>query len=312
MTMPQQDIQLQTRDGLKLTATHYSPDRDATEKPQFIVIGGATAVPRGFYRRFGDYAASRGLHVIAADYRGIGDSKSMCPKDAQGKPTLKGYEMVYADWSRYDLAAAVDYAARRGDVYLVGHSLGGHALGQLPNHDVVKAAYFCGSGAGWAGWMPRGERIKVWVMWNLIGPVATSILGYQPMSKMGIGEDLPMGAYRDWRRWCNFPHYFFDDPAQDAREIARQFAQISCPIAACVSTDDLWAPPASRDAFFKGYTSSGAVPIDISPAQLGVKAIGHMGYFRAQVGETLWPQILDWLGQHGLQAYAPRASVSQI
>ncbi len=28
--------------------------------------------------------------------------------------------------------------------------------------------------------------------------------------------------------------------------------------------------------------------------------IGHMGYFRAQVGAALWPHMLGWLGQHGL------------
>lgn len=299
--MTSQPFQLTTADGVQLMATHYTPEQDAASRPQFIVIGGATAVPRGFYRRFGEFAASQGLHVIATDYRGIGDSKSMCPTDARGRPTLKGYDMEYADWSRYDLAAAVDHAAQHGDVYLVGHSLGGHALGQLPRPDLIRAAYFCGSGAGWAGWMPWSERIKVWAMWNLVGPVATQLLGYQPMSKLGIGEDIPMGVYRDWKRWCSFPHYFFDDVAEDARAITQKFTQVSCPIAACVSTDDLWAPPASRDAFFKGYSSTGAVPIDLVPQQLGVKEIGHMGYFRAHVGEKLWPQMLAWLSQHGLK-----------
>lgn len=301
-TYSAQPLMLQTGDGVPLAATHHCPARDASTHPQFIVVGSATAVPRGFYRRFGEYAASRGLHVIATDYRGIGESKAMCPIDARGRPTLKGYQMQYADWSRHDLAAAVAYADQRGAVYLVGHSLGGHALGQLPNHGAVRAAYFCGSGAGWAGWMPPMERIKVWALWNLLGPMATAWLGYQPMSQFGMGEDLPMGVYRDWKRWCGFAHYFFDDPAADAQAIAQQFAHVRCPIAACVSTDDKWAPPASRDAFFKGYTHAPVQAIDLSPKALGVQEIGHMGYFRAAVGERLWPQMLEWLGYHGLEA----------
>lgn len=283
-------LRLRAADGYELAATHFPADGD-----QFIVIGGATAVPRGFYRRFAEFAQARGIDVVTTDYRGIGESKI---------GSLRGFEMDYADWSKYDLAAAVDYAAERGKVWLVGHSLGGHAIGQLPQPNVLQAAYLCGAGAGWHGWMPRPERYRVWAMWNLIGPVATRLYGYHPMSKFGLGEDLPMGVYRDWKKWCAHPHYFFDDP--DARTITDKFAEVRIPIAAAVSTDDLWAPPASRDAFFRGYRNASVDAIDLTPASLGVKQVGHMGYFRQQTGAALWPEVLQWLARHGL---APRESV---
>jgi predicted alpha/beta hydrolase len=295
--MSTQDIHLKALDGFPLTATLYTPPTpvmSADGKQQYIVIGSATAVPRGFYRRFCDYAASLGLHAIVADYRGIGDSMP-----ASGK--LKGFVMDYADWSCYDLAAAVQYAHQRGDVYLVGHSLGGHAIGQLPDPNMLKAAYLCASGAGWAGWMPPAERIKVWCLWNVIGPIATQWLGYQPMSKFGIGEDIPLGVYRDWKRWCSFPRYFFDDPAPDAKAIAQKFERVRMPVAAAASVDDLWAPPKSRDAFFSGYINAKVDCIDLTPAALGVQQIGHMGYYRKEVGATFWPQIMAWLGQQGLR-----------
>jgi predicted alpha/beta hydrolase len=272
-------------DGYPIVSTFFPAETD-----EFIVLAGATAVPRGFYRRFAEYAQSRGCNVITTDYRGIGDSKN--------RP-LRGFEMEYGDWSRYDLAASVRWASERGRVWIVGHSLGGHAIGQLPAPKLVNAAYVCGVGAGWHGWMPPTERIKVWVMWNVLGPIATRILGYMPMSKLGIGEDLPMGVYRDWKRWCGFPHYFFDDP--HALEITSKFVDVTMPIAANVSTDDLWAPPKSRDAFFKGYTGTTVEAINVSPAQIGVNAIGHMGYFRANVGEKLWPQVMIWLNEKGMR-----------
>lgn len=279
-------LQLEAADGYKLAATHFAAPGD-----QWIVMAGATAVPRGFYKRFAEFAQERGINVITTDYRGIGDSRY---------GSLRGFEMEYADWSRYDLAAAVDYALHRGSVWLVGHSLGGHAIGQLPRPNELQAAYLCGVGAGWHGWMPRPERYRAWVLWNLIGPVLTRIYGYQPMSKMGMGEDLPMGVYRDWKKWCAHPHYFFDDP--EARAITDRFAEVRVPLAAAVTTDDLWAQPASRDAFFKGYTGTRVERIDFTAAELGVKQVGHMGYFRAQTGEALWPRMLGWLGQHGLRA----------
>jgi predicted alpha/beta hydrolase len=280
-----QELRHQALDGYPIVSTVFPANSD-----EFIVLAGATAVPRGFYKRFAEFAQKHGVNVITTDYRGIGDSK---------RGSLKGFEMDYADWSQYDLAASVRWASERGRVWLVGHSLGGHAIGQLPDPSLVNAAYVCGVGAGWHGWMPQPERMKVWIMWNVLGPVITRVLGYMPMSKLGIGEDLPMGVYRDWKHWCSFPRYLFDDPA--ARAIAEKFAHVRLPIAANVSTDDLWAPPKSRDAFFSGYTGTKVEAIDISPAQLGVKTIGHMGYFRASVGEKLWPQIFDWLSRQGMK-----------
>jgi predicted alpha/beta hydrolase len=290
--MPSQDITLTASDGYSLAATLYTPEQPAPGATQFIVIGCATAVPRGFYKRFCEYVASCGLHALVADYRGIGGSK-------QG--SLKGFQMEYADWSSKDLAAVVAYAVERGQVYLVGHSLGGHALGQLPNAQAVRAAYFVATGAGWYGWMKRSEGIKVWVLWNLVAPILAKLWGYHPMSKLGLGEDLPLGVYRDWKYWCSFPRYFFDDPLPRGKAIAEKFKDIRIPIAACVSQDDLWAPPASRDAFITGYVNAAVEYIDIHPEQLGLPQIGHMGYFRKETGAALWPQIIRWLGQHGLR-----------
>jgi predicted alpha/beta hydrolase len=280
-----EDFALRALDGYPLTATFYPA---ASE--EFIVLAGATAVPRGFYRRFAVYAQSRGINVVITDYRGIGDSK---PK------SLRGFEMEYADWSRHDLGAAVQWASERGRVWIAGHSLGGHALGQLPNPALVQAAYVCGAGAGWHGWMPRPERYRTWFFWNVMGPVATRILGYMPMSMLGAGEDIPMGVYRDWKYWCGFPHYFFDDPK--ARAITDKFLNVKFPVAAAVSTDDLWAPPVSRDAFFKGFRSARVDRIDFTANDLSVKQIGHMGYFRVQPGAALWPKMLNWFEQEGMQ-----------
>ena len=90
-------------------------------------------------------------------------------------------------------------------------------------------------------------------MWNLIGPVATRLVDYLLMSKLSGGEDLPMGVYRDWKRWCALPHYFFNDP--EAKAITDKLADVRIPIGAAVSFDDLWAPPALRDAFFRAYAN---------------------------------------------------------
>ena len=74
--------------------------------------------------------------------------------------------------------------------------------------------------------------------------------------------------------------------------MAERFATVSTPIIAANALDDLWAPPASRDAFMAAYSAAPyqARTID-SAASIG--AIGHMGYFRP-AAQVLWDETLDW------------------
>ncbi len=281
-------------DGYRLSALHYP----AIGAPRGrIVVAGATGVPQRFYRRFAQFAASRGHATLTLDYRGIGLSRPA---------SLRGFRMDYRDWARLDLAAAVDHAATQPGpscpVFVVGHSYGGHAFGLLPDTDRVAGFYTFATGAGWHGWMPPLERLRVLAMWRVVGPLLTRWKGYLPWSLLGMGEDLPLDVYRQWRQWCRHPRYFFDDPAL-AAEVTASFDRVRTPIVAANALDDHWAPPASRDAFMAGYRHAGWRALDIDPARAGLGPIGHMGYFRPQA-EPLWHGVLDWF--EGLPARAAR------
>lgn len=270
---------LTTTDGTRITTTRYQPSAPAHAT---LIVAGATGVPQGFYRRFAEHAAARGLDVTTLDYRGIGLS---------APSTLRGYRMDYLDWARQDLAAVVDARAdARRPLLMVGHSFGGHAFGLLPDTARVDAFYTFATGAGWHGWMPRAEQLRVLALWHLVGPMATRVAGYLPWSRLGMGEDLPLDVYRQWRRWCGHPNYFFDDPHQPG--LADAFARVRTPIVAANALDDRWAPPRSRDAFMRGYVNSPWRGIDLDPRALALGPIGHMGYFRAKA-EPLWRTVLD-------------------
>jgi predicted alpha/beta hydrolase len=222
---------------------------------------------------------------LTLDYRGIGGSRPA---------TLRGFRMDYLDWARLDLAAAVDHAAQQaGPLYVVGHSYGGHAYGLLPDPGRASGLYTFATGAGWHGWMSRAEQVRVLMMWRVIGPLLTRWKGYLPWSLIGMGEDLPLGVYQQWRHWCRFPRYFFDDPAMRDARLTERFDAVRTPIVALNALDDAWAPPASRDAFMAAYRNAPVRPVTLHPASLGLSTIGHMGYFRASA-RPLWDEVLGW------------------
>ena len=273
-------VDLATADGYRIAATRY---RAPTTRKAKLVVAGAIGVPQGYYRRFAQFAAEAGYETMTLDYRGIGLS---------APSNLAGFRMNYFDWARYDLTAAISASYSRDvPLHVIGHSFGGHAFGLVPNHRLVTAFYTFGTGAGWHGWMSRIERMKVLFMWHVLGPLLTR-KGYLAWSAFGMGCDLPIDVYRQWKKWCANPRYFFDDP--EVRHIVRRFARVRAPLMAANSIDDPWAPPASRDAFIAGYANAPRQVLDIDPARFGMSAIGHLGYFRP-AAVRLWKSALAWL-----------------
>lgn len=269
---------LVTDDGFRIAATRFTP---ATAARASIVVAGATAVPRGFYRRFAAHAAGAGFEVITLDYRGTGESRPA---------SLRGFEMSFGDWAERDIPAAIGALPADRPRHLVGHSYGGSALGLVPDIDRLESAYLFGAGTGWGGWMAPAERRRTELMWR-IGGIATTLLGYAPWGRLMGGEDLPAGAFRGWRRWTRFPEFVVGDPKTDARE---RYASVRIPLVFATSVDDPWATPASRDALLATFTGAPRRAIDLVPARIGAAQLGHMGYFRAGA-ESLWDAALESL-----------------
>lgn len=262
-------------DGYRLGAIRFVP---TTPPHARILVAGATAVPQGFYRRFAVAAAARGYEVLTLDYRGIG---------ASAPEHLRGFRVDFADWARLDLAAAIDTLDIDDlPLHLVGHSYGGVCFGLVPQPQRVRSVYAFGAGAGWHGWMPRAERLRVLALWNVLGPVLTTTLGYLPWSRIMSGEDIPADIFWRWRRWCSSPHFLLDDP--ELPEARAMFARVTTPMVMANATDDRWAPPRSRDAIMTGYTNAPWRAVAIPPPLSG--HLGHMGYFR-QSASALWDDV---------------------
>ena len=275
-------VALKAADGFTLQATHFTATGPCKGH---LIVAGATGAPQRIYQRFAQYCAEQGVDVWTLDYRGIGLSKPA---------SLRGFEMNYLDWARLDLAALLDHVANTatGPIWMVGHSYGGHAFGLLPGKERIQRFATFATGAGWHGWMPWLEQLRVLFMWHILGPLIVKAKGYLAWSLLGMGEDLPRNVFLQWRHWCQWPRYFFDDPEQP--HFAKAFAEVAIPIRAINATDDKWAPPASRDAFMAAYSQADIEYITVAPSHIGMPSIGHMGYFRPQA-KALWQDTLEWL-----------------
>jgi len=277
---------LPTRDDFVLSATEFMPAREARGT---VVFAGATGVPQGYYRALAEHLRDSGFRAVTFDYRGLGRSKPQ---------SLRGFKADYFDWAERDLAAVLDHAAGAGQVFLVCHSFGGHALGLLPNHEKVRAVFSFGVGAGNVRYMPFSEWPRVFVLWNLLGPLLTRAFGYLPSKHLGMGENLPLGVYRHWKHWCSLPRFWFDDARY---AFAERFAAVRAPITALSAEDDRWAPRVSVDLFNSFYTGSLLERVHLRASDHGLKRITHMGFFRRE-HFSLWPLLTAWLERSGARA----------
>lgn len=268
-----ESLRLVARDGYALTSRIHGAQGPV------VVVAGATGVPQRFYRAFGSGLADAGFTALTFDYRGIGESRPA---------SLKGFVARGLDWAELDLNAAVDWALTRGPTLVVGHSYGGQAYGLVSRVNETLGLFAVGTGAGWTGYMPPLEQVKVGLFWNVLGPVSTSLKGYLPKAAWG-GEDLPLGVYRDWRTWCSSPTYWFADPSLG---LAERVAKVTRPITALNTPDDAWASPRAAEVFFSHFSGAPTTLLAPTSASLGHHQVRHLDYLRPG-RESVWKNIIE-------------------
>lgn len=274
-------VRIPARDGYELAATVHRP---AAAPRGAVIVSSATAVPRRFYRHFAAELAGAGYVVISYDYRGIGDS---------APASLRGFEAQTRDWGMLDMAGVIDWAAEEfvaPGLFLVGHSVGGQVAGLLDNADKVAGMVTVSAQSGY--WALQGGEQK-WLAgfhMHVTFPLLTRLVGYMPWSWLGSALDLPKGPALEWSRWCRDPDYLLGD---DSLPLER-FAQFEAPVLAYSIDDDKWGTVPAVNAMMSAYPA--VERRHIKPADHGMPAIGHFGYFRP-ASRPLWADAIDWLDQ---------------
>jgi predicted alpha/beta hydrolase len=260
------------------------------------IVASAMGVTQSFYAPFARWLAAQGVATYTFDYRGVGES-------APPEGTLRGFRATIDDWATLDCAAVIDDASSRfpgKPIFWIGHSVGAQILGLIPNRDRVRAMLSVAAGSGYYRYNARPLRYYVLSLWAVVMPLALKLSGYFPGKRLRVVGDLPYGVAEQWRRWCLAADYL----GVEGADVRDQLARVTVPITALSFQDDEMMTLRGTRALFDLYAGSKVDIQRVRPADVGVRSIGHLGFFRAKMEQTLWPMVPAWMGLAGEQALA--------
>lgn len=284
-----QELKVNTPDNYPLAATSFSPSGNAKA---VVLINSAMGVLRQYYNKFAAFLASEGFQVYSYDYRGIGGSS---PK------SLRGFKADISTWGIVDMNTMIEYASSQHPnlpLTVIGHSVGGQALGLAPACHKVQAIMLVTSQVGnWSYWDKGTAKLKFF--WKYLLPSLSQMFGYFPAKKIGLFENLPKGVAMEWSKWGSNPQYLF---AYDF-EVPKQHGDLEVPLLSWSFTDDGYAPIRAVKALLNRYEKAEITHRHLAPQDLGVSRIDHFGFFREKFKDSLWAESLQWLNaQVAIQA----------
>lgn len=268
-------MKIAAKDGVEIDATFFDPEGKAKGA---VLIVAAMGAPQSYYRTFAQWLAAQGYLVATFDYRGMGRSRT-------GK--MRDVKADILDWARLDTAAVLDALASRvpgSPLYWIGHSLGGQILPFVPNRERVAKAITVATGNGY--WLENSPQLRwrAWILWYFVAPLLTPLFGYFPGAKLGMVGDLPEGVIRQWRRWCLNPDY----AVGDGEQVRAQYAAVRTPLVSLSFTDDEFMSARNTASIHGFYANAPLTMKRLAPRELGVKRIGHFGFFRGAFEQSLW------------------------
>lgn len=278
------------RDETLLAATLYRP---AQPNDVAVLIAGAMGVPQTFYHDYATYLAQCGFVVLTFDYRGIAESRD-------GR--LRNSDATLLDWGAHDLDAALAWLRRQYPAHalrVVAHSIGGELLGLTEENAHTDAVLgIAAQNAHWSLWAHITKIVPL-LLWSVIIPVMTRLLGYFPAGWLGLGEPLPKGVALDWAHAGRKRYGLLD---VYGATVHNHFAELHAMLRLWSFSDDTLAPAWTVQEIVPLFPNATITHEHIHPQDVDAEHIGHFGFFRASAPPSLWQQSAAYL-------QAPRASL---
>lgn len=245
------------------------------------VVAAATGVAQYLYQDFALWLTTLGYDVVTFDYDGIGLSVDK---------HVKYCKSDVLSWAYNDCPAVLDFVERHFfdlECIWIGHSVGGHMLGMMPNTAQISRAITVAAGTGtwWYNSTPT-KRVS-WFLWYFLVPVTVPLLGYFPGDKLNIMCNLPKGVMMQWRRWCLKEGYAVEKEGQWLKE---RFANVNVPIHAIAFSDDEMMSMKNIDMLHSQFSSANITRQTVNAKDVGHKRIGHIGWHKERY-QSMWEQV---------------------
>lgn len=270
---------LTTQAGHQIIARHYPSS--ANGRKRLVVIAPATGVAQYHYQDFAEWLANRGFDVLTFDYEGTGLSIN---------GNVKNSTSDLLSWAEQDGMAVLNHAREyfsQHECLWIGHSVGGHLLGMMPQTHPISRAITVAAGTGTWWYNAAPTKRVVWFLWFFLVPLSVPLFGYFPGSKLGVMCDLPKGVILQWRRWCMKEDYAVEFEGDWLRE---RFARVSLPITAIEFSDDDMMSAKSLDKLHGFFSQCDIQRQRVKPSDIGVKRIGHIGWSKHKY-HAMWEKV---------------------
>lgn len=273
---------LPTAAGHQVAARHFEVSAQfGSDAKGVCIIACATGVAQYLYDDFAVWLTTQGYQAVTFDCDGMGLSVDGHAKNS------KSDEM---SWANHDCPAVLNYVATSFpglERIWIGHSIGGHLPGMMPDSSLIDRIITVGAGTGTWWYNSWPTRRIAWFLWYVIVPISVSLLGYFPGSKLGIMCDMPKGVIMQWRRWCLHRDY---SVGVEGDWLRQRYASVKSPITSILFTDDEMMSVKNVDHLHAFYTGSEQKRVVVKPSDIGMRRIGHIGWHRQRF-EPLWEQI---------------------
>jgi predicted alpha/beta hydrolase len=219
---------------------------------------------------------------------------------------MRGFSGTVEDWGRLDFGGVLEWVSIQYPGVpraVVGHSVGGFLTGFASNATLIDRMLLVGAHTGyWGDYAPRA-RPWMFLLWHLLMPMLTRVVGYFPGRRLHLLEDMPAGAALQWANRRR-PDFWWDlVTAEGAPDLVRidaalaGFRSVHASTLALQFTDDPFATDAATVRILSLFENCNVSRRLLSPLDASVDRIGHFGFFHARFRETLWPLAMDWLAQ---------------
>jgi predicted alpha/beta hydrolase len=131
----------------------------------------------------------------------------------------------------------------------------------------------------------------MFTFWYALIPILTPLFGYFPAKKIGLFENLPKKMVYQWRSWGIHKDYILSE--FNYKEL--QFKNYNKNLLSLSFPKDEYAPKIAVDWLANQFINANIDRRHINPEKLGIKNIGHFGFFRAKFKDSLWKMTHQWI-----------------